>query len=95
MIQTHILSNHSYRESTYGALLRNGIDGSSMLLYNPLRYSNESIVYDQQLKQLCCGEAGLCDQFYERRPADNCELYKPQSWGELKTTMNIIPLTKW
>ena len=66
-----------------------------MLLYDPVRYSNESIVYDQQLKQLCCGEAGMCDLFYERRPADNCELYEPHSWGELvKNTKNIIPLTK-
>lgn len=61
-----------------------------MLLYDPVRYFNESIVYDQQLKQLCCGEAGMCDLFYERRPADNCELYEPHSWGELVKTPRIL-----
>ena len=53
-----------------------------MLLYSPILYPNETQAFDMVLRQKCCGEAGLCELFFARRPADNCDFYQPLTWGE-------------
>ena len=60
-----------------GALITSGIDGGSLLTWNPFTNYQDYLKYDRQLKDTCCGIAELCKIYYERRPSQDCTGYEP------------------
>ena len=48
-----------------------------MLSWHPFINYQEYLKYDKQLKDACCGVAGLCHMYYERRPSQDCTGYTP------------------
>ena len=67
----------------FGALVTSGSSGSSMLRFHPNLNSVGFQIYDREFRDVCCGLAGLCDLFYERRPVDFCFNYQPLFWSTL------------
>lgn len=56
----------------------------TLLLYHPvmspLRYNGA----DRMFRQACCGISdGLCEEYIQRRPINNCSEYKPPALCEL------------
>ena len=54
--------------------------GTNMLRYHPRYYDNYQ-VHDRDIRETCC-TVGLCDIFYNRRPQQNCNGYRPPPWSE-------------
>ena len=67
----------NYSSPEFGALITSGIDGGSLLTWNPFTNYQDYLKYDRQLKDACCGIAGLCKMYYERRPSQDCTGYEP------------------
>ena len=47
-------------------------------IWNPLTYLN-----DEEAHLMCCGSGDreLCEEFHQKRPADNCRWYRRPWWG--------------
>lgn len=57
--------------------------GSVLLLVDEFRESlSEAVEYTVGFQDACCGEVGLCNQFYQRRIPSTCVLYGPPVFGK-------------
>lgn len=75
-----------------GTLLTSGEGGSSLLLFHPVFFTESYVTYDRELRRACCGLAGMCGQFYTRRPPNDCSLYRPPFFS--KTLRLLVCLLK-
>lgn len=51
--------------------------GTNMLRFHSTS-SYEYTVKDRMLRETCCAKSELCDEFYKRRPQNDCHGYQPQ-----------------
>ena len=72
-----------------GTLLTSGEGGSSLLLFHPVFFTESYVTYDRELRRACCGLAGMCGQFYTRRPPNDCSLYRPPVFSKITFSMFV------
>ena len=55
---------------------------STPLLFPPVGTTlSDYQQYDASFQQACCGVAGMCNLYFERRARNNCSFYMPQRRG--------------
>ena len=47
---------------------------------------------DVEMRRFCCGLAGLCDLFLQRRPPNDCIGYVPPVWSELAWQLIMVEM---
>ena len=71
-----------YSDGTWGALVKTGYRVSGMSLMVEETRGRSVSERDDEMKRYCCGLAGLCDLYLQRRPPNDCSGYQPPVWGE-------------
>ena len=72
----------SVTSESFGALLTSGEGASSLLLFHPVFFRESYVKYDREFRRACCGLAGMCGQFYMRRPPNDCSSYMPPTFSK-------------
>ncbi|CAI8034372.1 Mucin-like protein (Fragment) [Geodia barretti] len=70
-----------FQGGTWGALIKSGYRASGMTEMVTTRFGRRTISErDVEMRRFCCGLAGLCDLFLQRRPPNDCIGYVPPVW---------------
>jgi hypothetical protein len=83
----------------YGSLLEGPRNGghARLELYIFNRYNRlvRGFLNDEEAHRACCKDSNLCHLFYEKRPSDSCNSYRPPKrsmWNYRTLTFSIITL---
>ncbi|XP_068732482.1 uncharacterized protein [Montipora capricornis] len=79
----------------FGALITGYPDGGVIDRYHRLATKSLRLKHefsDVLGKRYCCVESKLCNRFYEKRPSEGCEKYRPPVWSWLWGDPHFVTL---